>query len=170
MKTIVQLKVRKARIKDFIDNDTGKIIPGNIYILRSLRDLSFCRMRSTLGESFVENEFRSQLREDMVYVQQVVKEEAPALDSTSLNIPVRIATVHDFAFNKAEFKKGIVFFLEEETGTLSRRMKRIGNDTHFGEFTRFIQEKRIYVQESNFKSRIEINVSAFAKAEIPQAS
>lgn len=164
----VQLKVRKAKRNEVLD-DLNQIIPGTIYILRSLLDHQFCRTRSTLQDAFKENEFHGQLREQIVYIQQLVQDVDLELDSTSISIPVQIATVNDIAFNKTAFKIGTVYFIKNESGRISRRMMRIAGDTHLGDLVKLLKEKRIYVQQSVFKNKISV-VPAFAKAELPQAS
>jgi hypothetical protein len=163
----VQLRVRKAR-KQELFNDRSGVFKGVAYILRSIHTQAFSRCRSTSDDRFDLGEFYLHFSAGMVYVQQVESEVSEDAVSTSITIPLQVATIHDVALSKTTFRFGKVFFKLLESGEVHRRMRRIEADSDFGMIARLVKEKRLLVQQPIFNNTISIN-PAFAKAQTQQS-
>ncbi len=159
MNTIVRLRVRQARVDEFIKNNE-LIAPAQVYILRSDATGEFGRLKSTNDHFFKLQEFYIQLHMGGVYVQQVVKDLEVGISSESIEVPLKLATVNDLAFAKAEFKKGLVYFISKSDTSIKNRIKCISGSTAFGTLTELWKSKRIYVQESSFINPISIHRAA----------
>lgn len=158
----IKLRLRKAHRADLFDK-LDKPVPGVVFAYRSLQTREFGILRSTSSPDLDVGRLYIAMTCGAVYIQQQVVDIPEELDSTSVSIPVRVASHQDVISNKTLID-GAVYFKKYSSGKLSNILKQINHATHYGDFAFQFKEKRIYVPCSWFQEKMIINDSAFAKA------
>lgn len=154
--------MRKAQRSELFDR-SNKIVPGVVFAYRSRSHGEFGVLRSTSSPFLDIGRLYIAMTCGLVYIQQQIVDVPKSLNSTSISLPVRVATHGDVIQNNALIM-GAIYIKKHSTGKLSNILNQISHKTHFGDFAFQFKEKRIYVPCSWFQEKVIINDSAFAKA------